>query len=92
MQKDKNTIYLTEFSMYLKQRKLSPVTLRGYIFDCSQFLEWLCSQRMEARLVGDREAQAYVKYLQSKKYLPATILKKVCSLRAFYKFLENFND
>ena len=79
---------LQEISEYLVvcqyQRKLNEKTVKMYRIDLLQFQDYLDQRGME--LVRESIAQ-YVMHM-NKKYRPRSVRRKVASLRAFCRYLE----
>ena len=67
---------------------ISPYTIRGYISDLKKFAEWFklsTGEQMGLDNVTPVDVRDYKEHLQTvKKYKPATINRRLASLRAFF--------
>jgi len=80
---------LSEYLEYLEIEKgLSQNTIDAYRRDLNSFLE-LCSEMGldEANKIQRTQLNAYITKLREKKYTPASITRKIASLRGFFKWL-----
>lgn len=76
-----------QFLRSLEVRGMSPATRRSYASDLSQFDEW--SQECGQALAGlDRSAvRAFAAALGRRGYAPATLARKLSTMRSFCRFL-----
>lgn len=72
------------------ERGLSSHTLEAYASDIRHFLQWL-ETRDDAETIADldiRRARAYLAALQKEKASPATVARRLASLRSFCRYLK----
>jgi len=84
--------WLNDFRVYLEtERQSSPLTVKNYIGDLSQFVErtWGASATPPYPWVevGRLEARGFLAYFQKAGASQSTTRRKASSLRSFYKFL-----
>lgn len=93
---------INQFQVYLKNKPLCQLTIRGYVFDATQFMEWLEANRISLSLVTSENASQYLNHLAAScheirpgvigKYSSRTIMKKITSVRSFFYYLQAGND
>jgi site-specific recombinase XerD len=71
----------------LEVRGASAATRRSYASDLQQLLEWLAGRDQEVGDLGRREARAFSAELGRRGYAPATLARKLSTLRGFARFL-----
>jgi len=71
----------------LEVRGASVATRRSYSSDLDQLLEWLAGQRLTVDDLERRLARAYSADLGRRGYAPATLSRKLSTLRGFSRFL-----
>jgi integrase/recombinase XerD len=71
----------------LQVRGSSRATLRSYGTDLDQLLEWLAARDMTVDQIDRRAARAYSSELGRRGYAPATLSRKLSSLRGLARFL-----
>ena len=77
--------YLEDFKTYLSfEKNYSEHTIKGYASDIVSFLIWLNSDCLKVDLNKLREYQHFIQRFNYKK---TTILRKIASIRGFYKYL-----
>jgi integrase/recombinase XerC len=69
------------------ERNLSPYTLRNYRSDLGQFLSFLRRQGLEVAEVTRQDFRLYLSLLHQRATAPASIARKVSTVRTFYRFL-----
>ena len=83
---------LKPFKDYLKNQKLSDVTVKNYLSDVKRFLDWSAKNQNSAEPVDcpDRqEFQGYIRFLRAQA-VPANNLKRYLSaLKKFGQFLAD---
>lgn len=81
-----NNKLLKEFELFLSSEKnFSLHTIRAYSADVLAFLIWL---RDENPLVLKQEKfSEYLRFIQNINYKKTTVLRKIASIRTFYRFL-----
>ena len=77
------------------------LTIRGYVFDVAQFMEWAESNGILFNQATPENAGQYLNYLVTSRheirpgmvgpYSPSTIMKKIAAMRSFYDFLRAGN-
>lgn len=77
--------YLEDYKIYLSfEKNYSENTVKGYASDIISFLIWLDSDCLKVDLNKLREYQHFIQRFNYKK---TTILRKIASIRGFYKYL-----
>ena len=77
--------YVEDFSTYLSfERNYSEHTIKAYKSDIISFLIWIDSDCLNVDLNKLRE---YMHFIQRFEYKKTTVLRKIASLRGFYKYL-----
>ena len=75
------------FLAHLEQRRVSSHTLHAYKADLKQLLAWLDSRGLTAADLDRRTCRGYASELALGAAAPATIARKVTSMKAFVAFL-----
>lgn len=75
------------FLRELEVRGASAATRRSYASDLQQFLEWLTARGLEVSNVGRRDVRAFSAELGRRGYAPATLARKLSTLRGFTRHL-----
>ncbi len=90
------TTLVDRFTEYLRDtRHASPYTARCYEVDLDQFIEYLAGDGDGSVASADRLlldvsgeiAAGYLAHLKTRRYSPATVARKLATLRSFYKWL-----
>jgi site-specific recombinase XerD len=77
-----------EFLDYLlKEKQSSPLTCLAYRTDLEQFQEFLKEQGCENFEIEKWRAKEFVEYLRQKNYKKKTLIRKMGTLKSFYKYL-----
>lgn len=77
--------YVEDFSTYLSfEKNYSEHTIKAYKSDIISFLIWINSDCLSVDLNKLRE---YMHFIQRFEYKKTTVLRKIASLRGFYKYL-----
>lgn len=77
--------YLEDFKTYLSfEKNCSEHTVKGYASDILSFLIWLNADCLNVDINKLREYQHFIQRFNYKK---TTILRKIASIRGFYKYL-----
>ena len=77
--------YVEDFSTYLSfEKNYSEHTIKAYKSDIISFLIWIDSDCLNVDLNKLRE---YMHFIQRFEYKKTTVLRKIASLRGFYKYL-----
>jgi site-specific recombinase XerD len=71
----------------LEVRGGSAATRRSYSSDLQQLLEWLAGRGLKVEQLGRREVRAFSGDLGRRGYAPATLARKLSTLRSFTRFL-----
>lgn len=85
------------FQNHLVKRDLAPATIRLYLHDLSVFQNWLDDVFDASPLpilhTGTAELAAFRQYLlKEKSHRPATINRRIQSLRLFFRWLQDTHD
>ncbi|HEX8834420.1 MAG TPA: tyrosine-type recombinase/integrase, partial [Abditibacteriaceae bacterium] len=85
---------LDHFASHLQDaRNASPHTVRSYLSDLQQFIEWLCAEKLLRASWGwDKVSylmvRRYLGHLTQKGYERRSVVRKLSSLKAFFKWME----
>jgi site-specific recombinase XerD len=71
----------------LEVRGASPATRRSYASDLQQLLEWLAERDLTVSDLGRRQVRAFSAELGRRGYAPATLARKLSTLRGFTRHL-----
>ena len=71
----------------LEVRGASVATRRSYASDIQQLLEWLAGRDLTVADLGRRQVRAFSADLGRRGYAPATLARKLSTLRGFTRFL-----
>lgn len=82
-------LFIEKFLLHLKsQRNFSRHTIRAYKFDLSEFSEFAKRYNISSPEKIDRLLlRNYIAYIQQKKFLRNTILRKISAVRSFINYL-----
>jgi len=86
--------HLDHFAAHLQDaRNASPHTLRSYTRDIIQFIEWLHAEKLIRPESGPEKVsylmvRRYLGHLAQKGFARRSVLRKLSSLKAFFKWLE----
>ncbi|MCS7275702.1 MAG: site-specific tyrosine recombinase XerD [Dehalococcoidia bacterium] len=69
------------------ERNLSPYTVRNYRNDLRQFFEFLAREELQVASLTRQDFRAYLSLLHQKGTAPASVARKVSTVRSFYRFL-----
>ncbi len=93
---------INQFQSYLINKSLCQLTIRGYVSDVSQFVEWSEVNGILLNLVTPENAAQYLNYLVASRheirpgligtYSSKTIMKKITAVRSFFEFLRVDNE
>jgi site-specific recombinase XerD len=79
--------YGLAFLRDLEVRGTSAATRRSYASDLQQLLEWLAGRDLTVAGLGRRQVRAFSAELGRRGYAPATLARKLSTLRGFTRFL-----
>ena len=80
---------LDRFEIYLDQHALSPATVRNYLADLRAFARWHAAHKSHPQTFAASDFRAYREHLCSEtKHSPATVNRRLQSLRLFGRFLH----
>jgi len=83
---------LKEFVTYLRgERNFSELTIKAYMEDIMQFFEYVEKFNKKVEKVDRLFLRVYIASFSENKYSRSTIIRKISSLRSFYKFLLRSN-
>jgi integrase/recombinase XerC len=86
--KKENNEHVNHFGRYLEaERNFSFHTLRAYMKDVFDFVKFLHKKQLNFSQTTKHEVRSFLEKLNSKKLSKATIVRKLASIRSFYKFL-----
>ncbi len=86
--------HLDHFASYLQDAKgASPHTLRSYSRDLIQFIEWLEAEKLVRAGAGPERItylmiRRYLGHLTAKGYERRSVLRKLSSIKAWFKWME----
>jgi site-specific recombinase XerD len=83
---------LVRFDEDLRRRGAADKTRRAYAADLRQFAAWASCQRVEAPAVTHRLLRRYAAALSERRSAPATVARKLASLRAFFATLREHGE
>ncbi|MCH2363961.1 MAG: site-specific integrase, partial [Planctomycetes bacterium] len=83
--------YEQEFVKYLRyERNMSPETIRAYEKDLHQFMRFFCKETPEIphpANITTMQVREFLAELKERNYKTTTIVRKLATIRSFYKFL-----
>src|SRR3989338_7939865 len=88
----KDTIAL--FRNYLESQSSTASTVKNYVTDLRHLQKWFAeikNEPFDANNLTAGDINAFKAYLEETKYTPATIERRMSSLRKFLHFLKNEN-
>ncbi len=74
------------------ERRLSPLTLRSYQIDLTQFFNYLARENQSAELIKSQSIRSWLVELSNQGIQNRTINRKLATLRTFYKYLLRKGD
>ncbi len=81
--------WLNNFAIYLREEKFfSFSTVKSYVADVRDFLEFLKSKSIKVEDVDHRKAREYLSFLLDKGLKKSTLARRVSSLRCFFHYLQ----
>jgi site-specific recombinase XerD len=78
----------SSFLRDLEVRGASVATRRSYSSDLAQLLEWLAARGATVEELDRRTTRAYAAHLGRREYAPATLARKLSTLRSFMRYLH----
>ena len=84
---DTNKDILDKYQIYLITVKFLNVetTINSYILDIYKLLEYL---KKDYNKIDNKDIYKYLKYLEEEKYSIYSVVRKISSIKSFYKYLE----
>jgi site-specific recombinase XerD len=80
---------LERFELYLDHHALSPATVRNYVADLRAFARWHAARKTHPQTLTASDFRAYREHLCNEtKHSPATVNRRLQSLRLFGRFLH----
>lgn len=80
-----NTQYLSEYLDYLEVEKgLAQNTLEAYKRDMSDFFDFL--EDIDVQTIQRTQINTYIRNLHEKEFSPTSIMRKIASIRGFFKW------
>lgn len=83
-------IWIARYELYLKvEKNYSPHTVKGYLHDLNEFLQYLTSSGQKVSLIDPPswQVRGYLGNLRLKGLAKETIARKLASIRSFYNYL-----
>lgn len=74
------------------ERRLSPLTLRSYQIDLSQFIDFLALEQLDVNQIKSHTIRAWLVELSNQGIQNRSINRKLATLRTFYKYLLRRGD
>jgi tyrosine recombinase XerC len=78
---------LDSYRRHLQGRNLSPYTIRNYLSDLSHFLQFLQEEALSLQALSRQAFRHYLARLSQDGVAPASIARKVSTIRTFLRFL-----
>lgn len=78
---------LDSYRQHLQGRNLSPYTIRNYLSDLSHFLQFLQEEALSLQTLSRQAFRHYLARLSQDGVAPASIARKVSTIRTFLRFL-----
>jgi tyrosine recombinase XerC len=78
---------LDSYRQHLQGRNLSPYTIRNYLSDLSHFLQFLQEEALSLQALSRQAFRHYLARLSQDGVAPASIARKVSTIRTFLRFL-----
>jgi integrase/recombinase XerC len=78
---------LDSYRQHLQGRNLSPYTIRNYLSDLSHFLHFLQEEALSLQTLSRQAFRHYLARLSQDGVAPASIARKVSTIRTFLRFL-----
>jgi tyrosine recombinase XerC len=78
---------LDSYRRHLQGRNLSPYTIRNYLSDLSHFLQFLQEEALSLQTLSRQTFRHYLARLSQDGVAPASIARKVSTIRTFLRFL-----
>lgn len=78
---------LDSYRQHLQGRNLSPYTIRNYLSDLSHFLQFLQEEALSLQALSRQAFRHYLAQLSQDGVAPASIARKVSTIRTFLRFL-----
>lgn len=80
--------YIEQFVGYLKERNLSPNTIKLYKDNLMEFWQY-CKGKSSIKSIKREDIKSFLFYLSEKNNQPITRRAKLTTIRSFYKYLED---
>ena len=79
--------YISEYVNYLEiERGLSQNTISAYSNDLTSFFDFCPENNIEK--IGRKDISSYTKYLAKNEIAPSSIVRKIASIKGFFRFLS----
>ncbi len=83
--------YISQFVSYLKERNLSPHTIKVYNSNLIEFWEFIGRKESSVKAIKREEIRTFLFSLTEKNNQPITRRAKLTTLRSFFRYLEDEN-
>jgi site-specific recombinase XerD len=81
--------YISQFVSYLKERNLSPNTIKVYNDNLIEFWKFLGKSKFSIRKVKREQVRGFLFSLSEKNNQPITRRAKLTTIRSFFRYLED---
>ncbi|MCG3205943.1 MAG: Tyrosine recombinase XerC [Elusimicrobia bacterium] len=79
--------HITAFLRNLRERHMSPATIRAYSIDLDEFCRFMNRKPVKISEIDRTIIRSYLTTLKSRALKSASFLRKISSLRSFFKYL-----
>jgi site-specific recombinase XerD len=81
--------YISQFVSYLKERNLSPHTIKVYNSNLIEFWEFIGRNKFSIKAIKREEIRTFLFSLSEKNNQPITRRAKLTTIRSFFRYLED---
>lgn len=83
--------YINQFVSYLKERNLSPHTIKVYNSNLIEFWEFIGRRKFSVKAIKREDIRTFLFSLSEKNNQPITRRAKLTTIRSFFRYLEDEN-